>query len=188
LLRFAVDATARLHPRKRRPRNKGLGVKLRGFAVLASIAFACALTGCGGNSNSTPAPPATLSNVTGDYVGTLTDATAGTQAASATLSEHGSAVGGALLLGAAGATSIALALTLTTSNALSGSGTMDTTGTACTFTLAATYDPNANTLTGTYTPVGTCTQMTGGTYSLTQQCMDAPSSDRRRPKELLPHC
>lgn len=163
-------------------------MKLRGIVAPAALALVLALTGCHGGSSGTVTPAATLSNVTGDYTGTLTDATAGAQTASLTLSEHGSAVGGALLLGATGATTIALALTLTTSNALTGSGTMDTTGVACTFTLAGTYDPNANTLTGTYTPVGTCTQLTGGTYSLTQQCMDAPSADRRRPMGILAHC
>jgi hypothetical protein len=150
--------------------------------------IAVAVSGCNGGSTSVANLPATLSNVTGDYVGTLTDAAAGTQTASVTLSEHGSAVGGALLLGAAGATSIALAMTLTPSNTLAGSGTMDTTGVACTFTFAATYDPNANTLTGTYAPVGACTGMTGGTYALTQQCMDAVSAARRRLQGLLPHC
>jgi hypothetical protein len=161
----------------------------RGYATLASIVLAIALSGCNGGSSGSPvAPAAALSNVTGDYTGTLTDNAAGMQTASAIFSEHGSAVGGALLLGPAGATSIALAMTLTASNTLAGSGTMDTTGAACTFTFAATYDPNANTMTGTYAPVGTCTGMTGGTYALTQQCMDAASATRRRPNGLLAHC
>lgn len=130
----------------------------------------------------------TYSNVTGDYVGTLTDATAGTMAAAVTLSEHGSAVGGALALGPAGAQSIALALAVASTNALTGSGTMDTLTVACTFTVSATYDPNANTLNGNYTPVSTCAGWTGGTFALTQQCMDAPSAARRTPKGLLAHC
>lgn len=161
----------------------------RGGSVLASIVIALALAACNGSSNSVnPLPAATLSDVSGDYVGTLKDNTAGTQTATATLSEHGAAVGGALLLGAAGATSIALALTLDTSNALTGAGTMDTAGNACTFTFGGTYDPNANQLTGTYTPVGTCAGMTGGTYTLAQQCMDPVASTRRRTMGLLPHC
>ncbi len=103
-------------------------MKLRGCAVPATLALVLALTGCHGGSNGTVTPARTLSNVTGDYTGTVTDATAGVQNATLTLSEHGSAVGGALLVGAAGATSIALALTLGTSNALDGSGTLDTVG------------------------------------------------------------
>jgi hypothetical protein len=160
-----------------------------GRLLAAVVLGALALTGCGGSSNGVnPPPAATLSNVSGDYVGTLKDNTAGTQAATATFSEHGSAVGGALLLGATGAVSIALALTLDTSNALTGAGTMDTAGNACTFTFGGTYDPNANQLTGTYTPVGTCAGMTGGSYTLAQQCTDPVASARRRPMALLPHC
>ena len=90
----------------------------RRCAVPATVALVLALTGCHGGSNGTVTPKATLSNVTGDYTGTVTDATAGAQPATLTLSEHGPAVGGALLLGAAGATTIALAITLDTSNAL----------------------------------------------------------------------
>ena len=163
-------------------------MKVRGCPVPATLALVLVLTGCHGGSNGTVTPKVTLSNVTGDYTGTVTDATAGAQNATLTLSEHGSAVGGALLLGATGATSIALALTLDTSNALDGSGTMDTTTVACTFTITGTYDPNANTYNGSYAPVGTCSTMTGGTFALTQQCMDAASSARRRPDALLAHC
>jgi hypothetical protein len=151
-------------------------MKVRGCPVPATLALVLVLTGCHGGSNGTVTPKVTLSNVTGDYTGTVTDATAGAQNATLTLSEHGSAVGGAL------------PLTLDTSNALDGSGTMDTTTVACTFTITGTYDPNANTYNGSYAPVGTCSTMTGGTFALTQQCMDAPSAARRRPELLLPHC
>jgi hypothetical protein len=161
----------------------------RGNSALIAIVLAFALAGCNGGASSNPvAPLATLSDVSGDYIGTLTDNAAGTQTATATFSEHGSAVGGALLLGAAGATSIALALTLASSNALTGAGTMDTAGNACTFTFSATYDPNTNQFTGTYAPVGTCAGMTGGTYNLVQQCMDPVASTRRSPKGTLAHC
>lgn len=164
-------------------------MKIRDTVLGSLIAAALALAGCGGNSttSSVTTPPA-LSNVTGDYTGTLVDTTAGTMVAATTLSEHGSAVGGALLLGPAGSTSIALAMTLDPSNALAGSGTMDTLTVACTFTVAGTYTPSTNTLTGRYTPVGTCAGFAGGTYSLAQQCMDAPSSTRRSPKGVLAHC
>lgn len=163
-------------------------MKARCSTLLASLAAsALALAGCGGTT-STVTTPVVLSNVTGDYTGTLQDRTAGTMAAAATLSEHGSAVGGVLALGPTGSTSIALAMTLDTSNGLTGAGTMDTSTVACTFTVTATYAPSANTLTGTYTPVGTCPGFAGGTYSLAQQCMNAPSSARRSPKGLLPHC
>ncbi|HEX3467600.1 MAG TPA: hypothetical protein VHT05_05925 [Candidatus Elarobacter sp.] len=162
-------------------------MNVRGSAVPAALALVLALTGCH-SSTGTVTPASTLSNVTGDYTGTVTDATAGVQNATLTLSEHGSAVGGALLLGATGATTIALALTLETSNAMNGSGTMDTTGVACTFTVTGTYDPTANTYDGSYAPVGTCATMTGGTFTLAQQCMDAPSAERRRGEGLLAHC
>ncbi len=164
-------------------------MKLFCRALLASAVVALACAGCGGSSASVNAlPAAALSDVSGDYVGTLKDTTAGTLAATATLSEHGSAVGGALLLGAAGTQNIALALTLDASNALAGAGTMDTSGDACTFTVAATYDPGTNQLTGTYAPVGACLGMSGGSYTLAQQCMDPVASARRRPDGLLPHC
>jgi hypothetical protein len=164
-------------------------MKLRDTLFGSLIAAALALAGCGGNGGtSSVTTPAALSNVTGDYTGTLQDTTAGTMVAAVTLSEHGSAVGGALLLGPNGSTSIALAMTLAASNALTGSGTMDTSTVACTFTVSATYAPNANTLTGTYMPVGTCAGFAGGTYSLAQQCMDAVSANRRSTKGLLPHC
>lgn len=160
----------------------------RGLAASSTLALVLALSGCNGSSNAAVAPAAALSNVTGDYVGTLKDGTAGTEAATLTLSEHGASVGGALLLGAAGATSMALALTLDTSNALDGSGTVDTATVACTFTVTGSYDPNANTYDGSYAPVGTCATMSGGTFTLTQQCMNAPSATRRRPDALLAHC
>jgi len=57
-------------------------MKFGGGRLLASIVLvALALTGCGGSSNSVNLPAATLSDVSGDYVGTLKDNTAGTQTA-----------------------------------------------------------------------------------------------------------
>ncbi|HZZ64875.1 MAG TPA: hypothetical protein VFE17_05205, partial [Candidatus Baltobacteraceae bacterium] len=58
------------------------------------LLIAFALAAC--NSSSTNSTPNTISNISGDYTGTVQDSVSGTLPATATLSQHGSAAGGVL--------------------------------------------------------------------------------------------
>lgn len=151
----------------------------------ASIIAAGALflTGCSGSGNSAaPAPPTV---VAGQYSGTVTDSVAGAQPATTTFSQHGSAVGGTITTGTgASASSEAVALTISGA-ALSGSGSMDVNGSACTFAFTASYASGQ--ITGTYNAVSGCSGRTG-TLALTQQCTIPAASVERQTRGVVPIC
>jgi hypothetical protein len=139
-----------------------------------------ALAGCSGSVApvaSTPQP----SNISGDYSGTTQDAQGGSGTATATLAQTGATAGGAITVKEAAATLTAqISLTMTSSDALSGSMVIDyANGTTCTFSTTGTYSTSTNILSGSYTALTNCAG-DSGTYSLTQQCTDTITSDRHR--------
>ncbi len=140
-----------------------------------------ALAGCSSGSVAPPASTPAPSNISGDYSGTMQDAQGGSGTATATLAQTGFTAGGAIDVKEAAATvSAQISLTLTTSNAVSGSMVIDfANGTTCTFSTTGNYNSATAVLSGSYTAVTNCTGDTG-TYSLTQQCTDTITSIERR--------
>jgi hypothetical protein len=117
-----------------------------------------------------------VSNISGDYVGTVHDAQGGAGTAKATLAQHIANAGGAANVKQAHHSIIVnISLTITSANATSGAMVIDfppaKTGPACTFSTTGTYDRATNVLSGSYSAVTGCTGDTG-TYKLTQQCHD----------------
>jgi hypothetical protein len=117
-----------------------------------------------------------VSNISGDYVGTVHDAQGGTGTAKATLAQHKANAGGAANVKQAHHSIVVdISLTITSANSTSGALVIDfppaKTGPACTFSTTGSYDRTTNVLSGSYTAVTGCTGDTG-TYKLTQQCHD----------------
>ncbi len=151
---------------------------IRSKTLPACLAAMLALAACTHNSTN---PPATISNISGDYTGTVQDSVTGAATATATLAQHGASAGGPLSM-TAGSTTLtgALALVITTSNSLSGTLVEDLpSGTTCTFSTSGSYDTSNSQITGSYTAITGCTGQTG-TYTLAQQCTDTPTSTARR--------
>lgn len=148
--------------------------------VMLVVAATAMLAACTGNGTA-PAPAPTPANVSGDYSGTTQDAQGGSGTATATLAQTGFNAGGAITIKEAAQTVTAqLSLSLTSSNAVSGSMVIDfANGTTCTFSTSGTYSPTTAVLSGSYTAVTNCAGDTG-TYSLTQQCTDTISGLRQR--------
>lgn len=136
--------------------------------------------------------PQRLSNISGDYVGTVQDAQGGSGNAKATLAQHDGDAGGAVKDKEANATlSVDVSITITSSNSTSGALVIDfpplRSGPVCTFSTTGTYDPNTGILSGSYTAVTGCSGDTG-TYSLTQQCHDTVVTGALPRRMNNPHC
>ena len=154
---------------------------MAGFSFMATAGLA--LAGC--SNGSTALPSASTTVIAGEYLGTTTDPVGGAQPVATTLAQHGSAVGGTLMLGSGAASNPeSIALTISGST-LSGSGTATFNGAVCTFTINATYANNQ--ISGTYVPVGGCAGRSG-TISLTQQCANPAASAARRAQGAVPSC
>ena len=136
--------------------------------------------------------PQRLSNISGDYVGTVQDAQGGTGNAKATLAQHVANAGGALKAKESNQSiTVDASLTITSSDSTSGALVVDfpplRTGPVCTFSTTGTYDPTTNVLSGSYTAVTGCTGDTGS-YTLTQQCHDTVITSVLPRRENNPHC
>jgi len=143
-----------------------------------------AVAGCAAKSS--PAPG--LVQVSGEYTGTAQDSVAGAQTVATTLAQHGSSVGGTLTLTAGGVSNTeAVAWTLTTQKGLSGTGTETVGAATCTFAMTGAYDTTTNEINGTYSAVTGCAGTTGS-YTLTQQCTDPATAERRRPAGFIAAC
>lgn len=164
---------------------------LRTPAKIAALIIAgCVMfTGCNKASSPSPTPTATpqISNMSGDYTGTVTDSsgTKNTGTVNAgLLAQQGSDAGGVLVsTQAGGPLNLAMSLNITSSNAVTGSMVADYADqTTCTYSVAGTYHNTGTppvTLDGSYTAVTGCTGVSG-TFALTQQCADTVTpSDRR---------
>jgi hypothetical protein len=136
--------------------------------------------------------PQHLSNISGDYVGTVQDTQGGTGNAKATLAQHDANAGGAVKVKETGQSiTVDVSLTITSSNSTSGALVIDfppaKSGPVCTFSTTGTYDTNGNVLSGSYTAVSGCTGDTG-TYTLTQQCHDTVVTSTLPRRMNNPHC
>ncbi len=155
-----------------------------GAAALAALLI---LGACSHNNGGTT--PSTLSNISGDYTGSVQDSVTGTANATATLAQHGGSAGGTLSL-TSGSTTLnaALSLAITSSNALSGTIVEDLPdGTTCTFGTTGTYDTTNSRIAGSYSAVTGCASETG-TYTLDQQCTDTVTSTVGRRRLGVPKC
>lgn len=146
-------------------------------------------SGC--NGGGTTPSPAAVSNISGDYIGSMQDAQSGTGTATATLAQHGSSAGGEVTAQMASATLTAqLSLAITKGNALSGAMVIDyPNGITCTFSTTGTYTNNGSSaaINGSYTAVTNCAG-DSGTYVLAQQCTDTIASVDRRIMTYPPKC
>ena len=161
-------------------------LRFSAHAILAVVA-SLALAACNG-STAAPAVTPSPANISGDYSGTMQDAQSGSGTATATLAQHGATAGGAITAALAKATlSAQISLTITSSNAVSGTMVIDypNSGPTCTFSTTGTYSATTNVLSGSYTAVTNCTGDTG-TYSLTQQCTDTVTSVHREITGVAP--
>lgn len=160
---------------------------IRMSSLAAAIGISLAAAGCNGGGT-TASNPAQLSNISGDYTGTLQDAQAGSGPVTATLAQHGGSAGGTLTTTTTGGTlSVQVSLVITPSNSLSGAMVIDEPNdTTCTFSTTGSYNPATNVINGSYTAVTNCSGDTG-TYTLTQQCLDTVTTADRR-KMGLTHC
>lgn len=161
----------------------------RGTATAVLAAAAVALGGCDSGSTSAPPVATALTNIAGEYTGTVQDSTLGTQTAATTLAEHGSSIGGALTVTSGTSTSTwAIAWTLTTANTVTGSGSVGSAaGPTCTFAMSGTYNPTSGQIAGTYQAVNGCSGRTGS-FTLNQQCSNPTASARRRPLGVTQPC
>jgi len=158
----------------------------RWYGSVPCLCLAAILVMPGCTTKSTPSSG--LAQVSGEYLGTAQDSVAGAQTVATTLAQHGSAVGGTLTLTTAGVPNTeAIAWTLTTAKGLSGTGTETVGAATCTFAMTGTYNSSTNQITGTYTAVAGCAGTTGS-YTLTQQCTDPATSDKRRPLGFIAAC
>jgi hypothetical protein len=182
----------------------GMTNRVHVYAGAVAAASFLLLTGC----NSSDAPlvtragtaagasetiPARLSNMSGDYLGTIQDAQGGTGNAKGTLAQHGGNAGGGIKDKETNKTfTVEFSITVNSSNSTTGAMVVDypplQTGPVCTFSTTGAYDPTTNTLSGSYTAVTGCTGDTG-TYTLTQQCHDTVITSSSMPRrENNPHC
>ena len=156
-------------------------------AVICSVAL-LVITGCNGSTNAAPAPAPAISNLSGDYTGTLSDTSLGSGSATATLAQNGASAGGTIVATIAPSTVNAhLSLSISTSNSVTGAIVIDEASATCTFSTTGTYNPSTNVLSGTYTAVSNCSGDTGN-YSLTQQCTDTVTNPTARRKMGVIKC
>ena len=97
----------------------------RALRSLIAVTIVClGVAACTSSSSLTAVPP--TSNLSGDYSGTMQDTQNGAGTATATLAQHGVAVGGAISdQVTAGTLTADVSLTVTASNAVSGSMVVD---------------------------------------------------------------
>jgi hypothetical protein len=173
-----------------------------GAAVVAAASFLL-LAGCNGaaapsvtrasTAGREAAPmPQRISNISGDYLGTVQDAQGGAGNAKATLAQHNADAGGGVKDKESTVTlNVDVSLTITSSNSTSGALVIDfpplRSGPVCTFSTTGTYDPTTGVLSGSYTAVTGCSGDTG-TYTLTQQCHDTVVTSVLPRRENNPHC
>lgn len=133
-----------------------------------------------------------VSNISGDYAGTVHDARGGVGTAKAVLAQHKTSAGGAANVKQAHqAIAVDLSLTINSANATSGAMVIDFppagSGPSCTFSTTGSYNPTTNVLSGSYTAVTGCTGDTG-TYKLTQKCHDTVVTGSVDRWMNNPHC
>ncbi len=157
---------------------------LRRSAAALAVATCIVLAGCS-SGTITPLP---VTNMSGDYGGTMQDAQNGAGTATATFAQHGSNAGGAItIVRASGTVTADASFAISTSNTIAGTLVIDYPTQQCTYTTSGTFDPNSGVLTGTYSAITNCTGDTGS-YSLTQSCSATADSDARHSLSVANRC
>lgn len=161
----------------------------------AAIAIALCLAPAGCNKSSTPSPAPTaspaVSNVSGDYTGTMSDSAGGSGTVNGLLAQNGANAGGVLTDTESSATlTAAISLRLNSPTSTSGAMVIDyPSGTTCTFSVTGTYTNNgasAN-MSGSYTAITNCAGQSG-TFSLNQTCSDTVTAGDRRSMTVPAPC
>ncbi|MDQ2680456.1 MAG: hypothetical protein M3Y21_05460 [Candidatus Eremiobacteraeota bacterium] len=135
------------------------------------------------NGGGTQPAQVRITNISGDYTGTVQDSTSDALTASAILAQHSNAAGGTLSLAAGAKTLVTgISLIIAANNAVSGTIVEDLpTGVTCTMSTTGNYNSANSQITGSHTAVTGCSGETG-TYVLNQQCSDTVTNVlRRRP-------
>jgi hypothetical protein len=153
-------------------------MSVRTVALLAGLLLA--LPSCSG-INTSPVP-ATPTNISGDYAGTVVDSAAGSLPATALLAQHGSSAGGTITSAPGGVTLVSsLSLGIDSSNAVSGTMVQDLPGDiTCSFAVTGTYGTSNGVLSGSYHAITGCSGQTG-TYTMTQSCTDTVTTGDKKP-------
>jgi hypothetical protein len=143
------------------------------LAAALLLAAALVLAGCN-NSNITTLAPATppppFTNVAGQYNGTVHDRMLGDGAALGDFSQTGSSVGGRLEFTFGSQTIVnSVAMVLSRSNALSGTGIATIGSAACTFAITSSYDATNFKLAGNYSATHGCSGQSGS-FTMTEAC------------------
>jgi hypothetical protein len=158
-------------------------------ATIALVAGCAGGAGAGSSSSATlpqsDARPAAQSTIPGQYFGKFTDTRFRSGKASADLSESGKSVGGEFKFTFAHKPVTAPVALAVAKDDLAGIMTATIKAEACSFTVSATYDPQAYTLDGTYTAKNGCSGESG-TFDFKENCyyidgMRAQSMDAVRP-------
>ncbi|HEY1429126.1 MAG TPA: hypothetical protein VGF18_06105 [Candidatus Tumulicola sp.] len=146
---------------------------------IAAIVAVALLAGCAGGPAAGPsvsvapangdAMPTVMSTIPGQYKGSATDSTFGKGKATADLSKAGMAVGGDFAFNYSPDPVTGSVGLDVKQNALSGVFTSTIGSTACSFTVAAMYDPTKYTLDGTYTAKHGCTGESGS-FKFKEEC------------------
>lgn len=158
--------------------------RTRTLAVVAAFVLAACNSSNSGPFVSpapTPSPTPSPANLSGDYSGTISDSANGSGTVTGTLAQHGTSAGGPLTITSTSSTvTAAVSFAIASDNTLTGALVIDyPSGSTCTFSTTGSYNSTTNVITGTYSSVTNCSGQSG-TYSLTQQCSDTPTSRIRR--------
>ncbi|MEO6834911.1 MAG: hypothetical protein ABI231_03275 [Candidatus Tumulicola sp.] len=142
--------------------------------LAAGLAVACALVLAACNASTSATTPATptpaLTNVAGQYNGSVQDSVFGNGRALGDFSQTGSAVGGRLQYAYGTQTILnSVAMSLSRSNALGGTATATIGSAACTFGISSTYDATTFKLSGNYSATNGCSGESG-TFALKEAC------------------
>ncbi|HEY3674831.1 MAG TPA: hypothetical protein VGK84_02455 [Candidatus Tumulicola sp.] len=165
---------------------------IRRTVAIATIAL---VAGCGGGQAAAPsggavtpglnvAPAASQSTIPGQYIGRATDTKFRHGKLRADLSQAGKAVGGDFKFKFKKPVNGSVALGVA-KNDLAGVMTATIGSQACTFTMSATYDPQAYTLDGSYAAKNGCSAESG-TFTLEEQCYYIDGFRSHSPEAVRP--
>jgi hypothetical protein len=174
---------------------------MRGFPIRKAISVAIggfALTACGGTSGAPPLAgsaaqaqsvqnEAQITNVSGQYSGTIKDSEYGKGKATFNVAQYKNAAGGIFTV--IGTQTVSAPATYVVSGTtLRGTGVSPGSPIACVFTESAKYDSSTRVLSGSYrAPHGCSGEAQSGTFTMKRQCYYA-SDWVARPENGLKQC
>ncbi len=171
--------------------------KLLGIGAACTFLTACAAASSGGVPSSASAPesvarqartPLTVTNLSGEYSGTVTDSQMGTAKVKMWLSQDGSGLGGSFVAsGSSSGMNVEIAWT-ENGDSVGGNMVIIAASGYCTFAMTGKYNSNMHRIRGTYTSAYGCSGE-HGSYRLTQKCYyQGTSSEYIRPDSTVKPC